>query len=533
MKTEAPVLRVRTRTRLLAGFAAFIGLSSMGALPAAAAQAAPDDAWKIDSYVVSSTYSGYAVDIRVYETDLVAELDQVRIVVHRAVGGDVVKVDKPTGSVVATLKAGQAVTAPIVIQQGSYDELGSSSWVKPDATWAAETVPTGTTVELVDGDGDILLSRTIGLPATRNGVALADVMPAAPAFTSPAANFRDGADYAGIAVDVRVRDVTDATRVVVRVDREGAPAVVKTSKPALLSALNMGGPRSLTVPIVIRAGSYDESASSSWNHPGAVWTPTSVPTSVTVTIERAHGAALVATLPIGGSIGAIMPTASEPVVIPLPAEGPFEVNVPDGAGDVSLDLGTPVGGTIAVPVEVTVTTPAGVELVIPAGATVTSDDPSWDGVISLPVVKTGVTVPSTGTQKATVALAIEVGSATSRLEFDGPVKLVLPGQAGKKAGFIQGGVFTAITATCASATPATVDDACAIDDGADLVIWTSHFTTFVSYSLAATGGATEIAATGVGDITPALLAAGALLLIGGGLVVAGRGRRVAAARPRH
>src|SRR5690606_23186967 len=117
---------------------------------------------------------------------------------------------------------------------------------------------------------------------------------------------------------------------------------------------------------------------------------------------------------------------------------------------------------------------------LPQGTTVTAADSAWDGVIQLPTVTSGVTVPSSvaGTGTATVGLAIQVGSDATRLDFDAPVKLVLPGQAGKQVGFISGGgPFTVIDQVCPSATPALAGGgACTIAAGADLVTWTTPLT---------------------------------------------------------
>ncbi len=498
-------------------------------LPAAAAHADVDpDDLHVDAYIVSTNYGGIGVDIKALDTGLVTSLDEVRVTVHRSVGPDVVKASRSTGSVVSTVKAGAAVTAPIVITPGSYDEAGSSSWVQPDAVWTSETVPTELTVELLDAADTVLLSKTVDAPTERNGVTLADVMPAAAAFTTPTANFHVGANYTGIVVDVRVEGVTDAEQIVVRVDREDAGPVVKTNKPALLATINTGAAVSITAPIVIQPGSYDEAGSSSWQMPGAVWTSETVPTSVTITIARAVGADLVATLPIGGSIAGVLPAASAPVELELPSDTPLDVDIPAGAGEVFVDLGTPTAGVLTTPVELTATSSDGAHLVIPAGTTVTApDDTNWNGVIQLPTIVTGVDVPTpAGAEDATVGYAIQVGSATSSLVFDTPVKLVLPGQAGSKAGFIDAhDVFTAITAVCPSATPSLTSGACHIDDGDDLVIWTTHFTTFVAYNvIAAAPGSGSLAATGA-DIGVLLGVAGTLLLLGAGAIVAVRVQR--------
>ena len=515
-------------TRFTMALVALVGLAAVSVLPATAAHAdtAPEKL-HLDAYLVSTKYSGIAVDIKALDTVAIADLDEVRVTVRRTAGPDVVKLSKGTG-VVTTLKAGNAVTAPIVVIPGSYDEAASSSWVKPEALWAAETVPTDLTVELLDAADAVLVSKTITAPASGpTGTTLSDIMPSAPTFTTPAANFRVGANYTGIVVDVRLHGLTDAEQIAVRVDRAGAAPVVKTSKPALMASVNTGGAVSISAPIVIQAGTYDEAASSSWQLPGAVWTPTTTPTSVTITVARAFGPDLVTTIPIGGSIAGVLPTAADPVEIPLPSDAPLDIVIPEGAGEVSVKLGTPAGGAVTTPVDLTATTPDGAIVAIPAGTTVTADDAAWDGVIQLPTIVSDVSVPTpAGAEKTSVSYAIQVGSATTSLVFDTPVKLVLPGQAGSRAGFIEpGGAFTAITDVCASAAPSLTTGACFLDDGDDLVIWTTHFTTFVAYGVtAAAPGGGSLAATGA-EVGIGLGIAGALVLLGVGITVAVRVRR--------
>src|SRR5690606_23439053 len=166
--TPLSVRRTRGVAPRLTALAAVAALAVGGLLPAAAAHA--DSATlHLDPYVVSAKYGGIAVDIKVLDTDAVADLDEpdeVRVTVARRVGPDVVKVSKSTGSVVDDVKAGTAVTAPIVITPGSYDEANSTSWVKPDAVWAAETIPTDITVELLDAADKVLLARTVPAPTS-------------------------------------------------------------------------------------------------------------------------------------------------------------------------------------------------------------------------------------------------------------------------------------------------------------------------------------------------------------------------------
>ncbi len=130
-------------------------------------------------------------------------------------------------------------------------------------------------------------------------------------------------------------------------------------------------------------------------------------------------------------------------------------------------------------------------IVIPASTTVTSADTSWNGVLAAPTITT-VSLPQTSGQTKTLGTAIEVGFSSSKLSFDKGVRLVVTGEAGKRAGYSRPGTdFTEITATCAADNQTTgdalaTDGDCKIDVGADLVIWTKHFTKFATYTQSAT-----------------------------------------------
>ncbi len=120
---------------------------------------------------------------------------------------------------------------------------------------------------------------------------------------------------------------------------------------------------------------------------------------------------------------------------------------------------------------------------------------AWDGVVSAPAVVSPP--PGSLPANSTASLAIEVGSSTVSLTFDTPVRLLLPGQAGKHVGFISNNIFTPITTRCgADASNDTVvsglaaGQACLINSGSDLAVWTTHFTTFVTYTMPSGGGST-------------------------------------------
>lgn len=112
---------------------------------------------------------------------------------------------------------------------------------------------------------------------------------------------------------------------------------------------------------------------------------------------------------------------------------------------------------------------------------------SWDGTITAPTASPYVVPGSFET-----GLALMVGSNEYTLTFEDPVKIVLAGQAGKRVGFVPAGSsnLTEITTVCEADVATQLESGygdCKMDDGDHLVVWTKHFTTFVTYNKAETG----------------------------------------------
>lgn len=126
-----------------------------------------------------------------------------------------------------------------------------------------------------------------------------------------------------------------------------------------------------------------------------------------------------------------------------------------------------------------------VHVSMPDETTITGDD-DWDGQIEIPTVtKKSVTVSGFDTE---VSSAVAVGSSKSDLTFDKGVRLLFAKQKDKLAGWYNhAGAFSEITTVCAKDDQATgnalpAGGNCKINSGNDLVIWTKHFTTFVTYT---------------------------------------------------
>lgn len=136
----------------------------------------------------------------------------------------------------------------------------------------------------------------------------------------------------------------------------------------------------------------------------------------------------------------------------------------------------------------------GVDITVEFGAgTVITGNASWDGTLAVPTASTidTVTIPGYTTD---VGSAIAIGSSEGDLTFNQPVRITFAGQTGKRIGWYNhAGVFTEITDTCdLNGAMTTVNDgatfpvggSCKFDTGTDMVVWTEHFSTFVTYTTA-------------------------------------------------
>ncbi|HBV99227.1 MAG: hypothetical protein JL50_06785 [Peptococcaceae bacterium BICA1-7] len=126
------------------------------------------------------------------------------------------------------------------------------------------------------------------------------------------------------------------------------------------------------------------------------------------------------------------------------------------------------------------------------GNTTVSAPLGWDGTISVPAVKenNSVTVNPSPGKRASVGTVIEVGFGDVPLTFNKAVRMLIPGQAGKEVGYYRNGFFTKISRICAEDSQIWADHNANIPAGEDgridvnndLVIWTKHFTRFVTYT---------------------------------------------------
>ncbi|MDD3002864.1 MAG: fibronectin type III domain-containing protein, partial [Candidatus Shapirobacteria bacterium] len=129
---------------------------------------------------------------------------------------------------------------------------------------------------------------------------------------------------------------------------------------------------------------------------------------------------------------------------------------------------------------------SGVGISIQASTSISSTDTGWDGMMLAPTA-ISTTIPEVSGETRTVETAIDVGVTDVKLSFDKAVRILFPNQEGNRVGYLRSGIsFTEIITTCGSDSGATlgVDEECKIDVGDDLVVWTRHFTKFVTFSSA-------------------------------------------------
>lgn len=188
------------------------------------------------------------------------------------------------------------------------------------------------------------------------------------------------------------------------------------------------------------------------------------------------------------------PTAESPsTVITASNTVTTTIAAPSSVSAPKLDLTSLVSGnavTLPGAMTATIETSLGsLQFSIPNAVTITAGG-AWDGVLNLPTIKANnsvTVVPSAG-KEAAVSAVLEVGDDDNILILDRAARLLIPGQAGKNAGYYRGSSFSAITTDC-TADDQTIVDAqlgngaeCKIDVGNDMVIWTKHFTSFLSYT---------------------------------------------------
>ncbi len=181
---------------------------------------------------------------------------------------------------------------------------------------------------------------------------------------------------------------------------------------------------------------------------------------------------------------------------PISSSTPINLTPPAGSSG-SLNLNLLTGGENSALPETTVSSPTDTVTISSGTTTTASGTGTWDGTISLPTVVTPPASELPAGAGSVVAISVGPSNPDVTLTFSSPVSILLYGQSGKSVGFIKGTTFTPITnkltANTASALISSGQSDGYYDDGTNITIWTTHFTTFVSYTVAApaNGGASN------------------------------------------
>lgn len=122
---------------------------------------------------------------------------------------------------------------------------------------------------------------------------------------------------------------------------------------------------------------------------------------------------------------------------------------------------------------------------IPAGTVVTGPSTEWNGMIYPLMDNLSVAISASSTVGALPVSSVEIGFGSTPLAFTNhAVRIVFVGRAGAAVGFTHDWtIFTPITNVCNADSQAVGDalapgDACYIDVGSDLVVWTTHFSSY-------------------------------------------------------
>jgi uncharacterized repeat protein (TIGR02543 family) len=123
----------------------------------------------------------------------------------------------------------------------------------------------------------------------------------------------------------------------------------------------------------------------------------------------------------------------------------------------------------------------GLEIIFPENVQITGNS-SWDGSFIFPRYLNEPLLDL----DFDIGKVVELGNQNTSLSFSEPIRLLIPGQAGKKVGYIAplATIFSEIQNVCESDSANAItqeNQECRIDVDNDLIIWTNHLTEFVTY----------------------------------------------------
>lgn len=176
---------------------------------------------------------------------------------------------------------------------------------------------------------------------------------------------------------------------------------------------------------------------------------------------------------------------------------PAVITVPSGVNNAQINVaamtvssGTTSSAIIPFSLNINAQTTFGtVNLNIPSNIEFVAENNTWSGKINIAQIQENPSVTPIVEEgkSANVSSVIEVGYGETKLTFDKAVRILIPNQAGQYVGYSRGSNFYQITQNCSADTQeagnALEPEAdCKIDVGADLVVWTKHFTEFTTYN---------------------------------------------------
>ncbi len=210
-------------------------------------------------------------------------------------------------------------------------------------------------------------------------------------------------------------------------------------------------------------------------------------------IKSDNQAEMSSSLENGG--GLVLSNAVNEAVIPSDFAGDSNVilTVPSGVDKAYLNLNaiiTDNQATLNAPIQIIANSVLGqISVELPKGLQITGAA-GWDGRLNLPSLIANANIDSlveSGYQGKEL-VELEIGAGDLAISFNVPIKLTLPGQAGKKIAFIQNGVLVPIDNECVLVDGKVVLESgkqckTTSSDGKDAIIWTTHLTKFVAYNL--------------------------------------------------
>jgi len=130
-----------------------------------------------------------------------------------------------------------------------------------------------------------------------------------------------------------------------------------------------------------------------------------------------------------------------------------------------------------------------IRVIIPAG-TIINGSASWNGTLSAPQINmsvptSGPNAPMADYSPEKFSKAFDVGFIGGNLNFNNPVNITILGETGKHVAFSSDGVHFDSLSVCSSSAPTAANlngGACYYDNGTDIIIWTMHFTKFMTYA---------------------------------------------------